>query len=198
MKVVQVLSRIAIKKQLTVNLKNEMRSGTTRLGDPLRFKQILFNLIGIATNDFKHFLIFILGNSIKFTPEKGSIVLYIFDDVAKGKQFVSSFAGWGKITERDIMLSPRRVPVKKAMLVSPRKSSDKEEVKVVNSEKKSEEEREPEEEQEADDVAASIFVAVEDTGVGMSADAAEFLFKSYSQVDSSIGRKFGGTGMKIT
>jgi len=43
----------------------------------------------------------------------------------------------------------------------------------------------------------AIHVAVEDTGIGMSAQHCEKLFTAFSQADSSTTRKFGGTGLGL-
>ena len=44
---------------------------------------------------------------------------------------------------------------------------------------------------------AEIFVLVKDTGIGIAKEDLDKLFKSFSQVDASISRKYGGTGLGL-
>ena len=98
---------------------------TDLIGDPLRLRQILVNLI---------------GNAIKFT-EKGEVVV----EVKKEGQ-------WPGARGQEIN---KLAPI-------------------------------------------SILFSVKDTGIGIPEDKKDDIFKSFTQVDSSTTRKYGGTGLGLT
>lgn len=52
--------------------------------------------------------------------------------------------------------------------------------------------------QEMDGSRAAILFSIQDTGIGIPADRVDRLFQSFSQVDGSIRRKYGGSGLGLS
>lgn len=116
--VVELLSPHAVKKDLKLNLKFDKGAVKFLIGDQMRVRQILHNLV---------------GNAIKFT-EKGSVTI--------------------KVGLQDSYTPP--------------------------------------------DGKAMIMISVIDTGIGLTKEQRRAIFNKFVQADSSMSRKFGGTGLGLT
>ncbi len=115
--VMTLVGELAAKKRLTLSVKIDSDVPEVFRGDPVRLRQILFNLV---------------GNAIKFT-ERGGVTVAV-------------------------SLQPER-----------QNSSD---VMVLQ-------------------------WSVQDTGIGLTLEQQTHLFKAYAQADTSITRRFGGTGLGL-
>ena len=115
--VTTLVTESAAKKRLTLSVKIDSDVPEVFRGDPIRLRQILFNLV---------------GNAIKFT-ERGGVTVAV-------------------------SLKPER--------------------------------------QNSSDVVVLQW-SVQDTGIGLTPDQQAHLFKAYTQADTSIARRFGGTGLGL-
>jgi PAS domain S-box-containing protein len=110
--VAEVMAPLAYQKKIDLNIRIAPKCGDQFIGDPLRLKQLVINLV---------------NNAIKFTPS-------------------------GEVT-----VSCQPIDGKKGGLI----------------------------------------VLVKDTGIGIPSDKISFLFKEFSQAESSTTRQFGGTGLGL-
>jgi signal transduction histidine kinase len=147
-----------------------------RLGDPLRFGQILVNLA---------------ANALKFTPEGGSVNITVTT---------------GCNGEADIVSRPRRQrknPQKGPKPPPPRDLRADESAAVGSSsggtveEKKNEDGDSDNEDDSPYDDENLVTVVVQDSGIGIPEDHIPLLFKSFTQADISTTRKFGGSGLGL-
>jgi PAS domain S-box-containing protein len=113
--VCKLLSQQAIKKEIKLNYSLDISIPKIVLGDGLRLRQILINLV---------------GNALKFT-QKGEVTITVKNTLVENKK------------------------------------------------------------------QCELFFAVEDTGIGIKEETIKKLFQPFSQADTSISRKYGGTGLGL-
>ncbi|XVF71767.1 hypothetical protein PTKIN_Ptkin12aG0065500 [Pterospermum kingtungense] len=134
------------------------------VGDPGRFRQIITNLV---------------GNSIKFTQDKGHIFVsvHLVDEVKGTFDVVDKVLQQG-LTSKTNTLSG--FPV-----VDRWRSWEN--FKILNGKDTAE-----------DPEKIKLLVTVEDTGVGIRLDAQGRIFTPFVQADSSTSRHYGGTGIGLS
>ncbi|KAK6259574.1 hypothetical protein SCA6_014048 [Theobroma cacao] len=141
------------------------------VGDPGRFRQIITNLV---------------GNSIKFTQDKG----HIFVSVHLVDEVKGAFDVGDKVLQQGLNLvqdmSSKTYNTLSGFPVVDRWRSW-ENFTILNGKDSME-----------DPEKIKILVTVEDTGVGIRLDAQDRIFTPFVQADSSTSRHYGGTGIGLS
>ncbi|XP_022771687.1 histidine kinase 2-like isoform X2 [Durio zibethinus] len=141
------------------------------VGDPGRFRQIITNLV---------------GNSIKFTQDKG----HIFVSVHLVDEVKGTFDVGDKVLQQGLNLvqdtSSKTYNTLSGFPVVERWRSW-ENFKILNDKDTME-----------DPEKIKLLVTVEDTGVGIRLDAQSRIFTPFVQADSSTSRHYGGTGIGLS
>ncbi|KAA8524833.1 hypothetical protein F0562_011256 [Nyssa sinensis] len=139
-------------------------------GDPKRFQQIITNLV---------------GNSIKFTNDKGHIFVSVhLADEVKGplnvrdevlRQSLTLVQDWSNNSYNTLSGFPVVNRWKSWENFKKSSSTDSEETETIK-----------------------LLVTVEDTGVGIPIEAQHRIFTPFMQADSSTSRTYGGTGIGLS
>ncbi|EOX93453.1 Histidine kinase 2 isoform 3 [Theobroma cacao] len=141
------------------------------VGDPGRFRQIITNLV---------------GNSIKFTQDKG----HIFVSVHLVDEVKGAFDVGDKVLQQGLNLvqdmSSKTYNTLSGFPVVDRWRSW-ENFTILNGKDSME-----------DPEKIKLLVTVEDTGVGIRLDAQDRIFTPFVQADSSTSRHYGGTGIGLS
>ena len=145
-----------------------------RLGDPLRFGQILVNLA---------------ANALKFTPEGGSVNVTV----------TTGCSGEGSIASRPCK-NPQKRPKPPPLGHLRGEESPAVGSSGGQAEAKKNEDVNSDDEGDApydDNDENLVTVVVQDSGIGIPEDHIPLLFKSFTQADISTTRKFGGSGLGL-
>ncbi|CAI7881848.1 unnamed protein product, partial [Closterium sp. NIES-54] len=182
-----LLEVVAKDKGLYLELEIGEEVPSVVMGDPVRLRQVLLNLI---------------SNSIKFTDNGGITVdlrLATDEEIKEVEQAATPKLPADSATTTTSTAAAGGGGSSNSGSRSGNKSKSGGKGKEGDSEGESEGASEGESESESEEGDESVMVRFEvrDTGVGMDESARSRLFKAFSQADNSTSRRYGGTGLGL-